>query len=115
MPEHRTLERLRQHYEVERELAARLRAASADERRRLYAVLYDELYRRVPDHPQLTGKSSAESTAATVATRMKLLRRFLRPDTTFLEVGAGDCALSLEVDLSCTEPRVMNLLMVLAA
>ena len=27
---------------------------------------------------------------------MLLLRRFLRPDSTFLEIGPGDCALSFE-------------------
>jgi Methyltransferase domain len=43
---------LRAHYEVERELAARLRAASRTERRTLYPAVYDELFRWVRTHPQ---------------------------------------------------------------
>ena len=94
--EKRTLEQLREHYEIERELAARLRRAPREERRRLYGPLYDELFRRVPLHPQLTEKDDPGVRAADVARQMKFLRRFLRPDSMFLEVGAGDCGLSLE-------------------
>jgi hypothetical protein len=95
--EKRTLEQLREHYEIERELAARLRRAPREERRRLYGPLYDELFRRVPLHPQLTEKGDPGARAADVARQMKFLRRFLRPDSVFLEIGAGDCGLSLEV------------------
>ena len=49
----RTQEQLRQHFEIERELAAKLKNASAAERKSLYNEVYDELFRRVPDHPQL--------------------------------------------------------------
>ena len=50
----RTPERVRAHYEIEMGLAASLRSANREDRKRLYGELYDELYRRVPDHPQLT-------------------------------------------------------------
>jgi hypothetical protein len=53
---------LRQHYEVERELAVRLRSATREQRRSLYGSLYNELYQRVPQHPQLRRKSSPELT-----------------------------------------------------
>ena len=79
------------------ELANRLRNASRQERRHLYASLYDEMYRRVPLHPQLTRKSSPEETQQAVASQMKFIKRFLSRDATFLEIGAGDCALSFEV------------------
>src|SRR5215210_3557988 len=91
--ESRSPERLREHYLIERELADRLRSAGRDERRHLYTALYDELFRRVRDHPQLTRKADARTQAASVAGRMSLLRRFLSPDTVYLEVGPGDCAL----------------------
>ncbi|MBN1503478.1 MAG: class I SAM-dependent methyltransferase [Candidatus Eisenbacteria bacterium] len=95
--EKRTPEQLREHYEIEKELAARLRSAPRDERRRLYGPLYDELFRRVPHHPQLTEKRDPGVRAADVARQMRFVRRFLTPDSVFLEVGAGDCGLSLEV------------------
>lgn len=91
----RTQALLRQHYEVERELADRLRLATREQRRSLYRSVYDELYQRVPHHPQLTRKSSAELTHKVLAPQLRLLRPYLRPETTLLEIGPGDCALSI--------------------
>lgn len=93
----RTLEELRQHYEAERDLADRLRNAPQAERARLYGIVYDELFQRVPHHPQLTRISDAAAQEAAVTERMALLRRFLRPDTVFLEIGSGDCSLTRRV------------------
>ena len=95
--EQRTNEQLREQYEIERELADRLRNASRIERGLLYASLYDELFRRVPHHPLVARKSSAEGTARSVASKMRFLEKFLDRDTTFLEIGPGDCVLSLAV------------------
>lgn len=95
--ETRSYERVKEHYRIEKELAARLRSAPREERRRLYTAVYDEMFRRVHDHPQLTLKASAASRQAEVAARLKLLRGYLRPDVTYLEVGPGDCALAKAV------------------
>jgi SAM-dependent methyltransferase len=95
--ETRSPERLRHHYEVERALAARLRTASRSERYRMLTGLYAELFQQVPDHPRLTRKLSPEMSRAAVEEQMRFLRRFLRADTTFLEIGPGDCALSFAV------------------
>lgn len=94
----RTASELRHHYQVEKELANQLRHASKEERGRLYSAVYNELYRRVPDHPQLTRKSSTLAVKRFVALQMRFIERFLdKGNSTFLEVGPGDCALSLEV------------------
>ncbi len=93
----RTLERLRAHYEIEKDLAARLRQAPVADRRHLYAALYDELFRRVPDHPQLQAKASPAARQLEVALQLGLFARFLTPATRFLEIGSGDCALTLAV------------------
>ena len=95
--ETRSAERVKEHYRIEKELAARLRSATKDERRYLYSAVYDELFRRVHDHPQLTLKASASSRQAEVAARLKLLSGYLRPNLTCLEVGPGDCALATAV------------------
>jgi SAM-dependent methyltransferase len=95
--EDRTNEELLQHYQVEVELADRLRGAHKDERRKLYASVYDELFQRVPSHPQLRRKASAEDSAKRVSAQMKLLKPFLQSDTVFMEVGPGDCQLALAV------------------
>jgi SAM-dependent methyltransferase len=96
-PEHRTPEQIREHYEIEKELANRLRNASKHVRRHLYSALYDELYRRVPYHPQLTRKSSPQEREQAVSAKIRFLRPFLNKEITFLEIGPGDCALAFEV------------------
>ena len=93
----RTAEQLRDHYEIEKELADRLRHATKEQRRSLYSEVYDELFRRVPHHPQLVRRHDPNWQRDQVACQMKLLRRFVTPETVFLEVGAGDCALSLHL------------------
>ena len=101
--EARSAQRLRAHYDIERELADRLRDAPAPERRRLYATLYDELFRRVPDHPQLTAHGTAPARAREVDAQMHLLARFLTPRTTLVEIGPGDCALSFRACATARE------------
>ncbi|MBE9166062.1 class I SAM-dependent methyltransferase [Pleurocapsales cyanobacterium LEGE 06147] len=95
--EKRNIEQIREHYEIEKELASRLRNSSEKERQYLYTALYDELFKKVPLHPQLTRKSNSKITAWVVSQRMQLLSHFLNLNTTFLEVGPGDCSLSIEV------------------
>ena len=95
--EHRAPALLRQQYEVERELADRLRRATREQRRSLYRSVYDELYQRVPHHPQLARKSSVELTREALGPQLRLLQPYLRPETTLLEIGPGDCALSVAV------------------
>lgn len=93
----RTRNQLRHHFDAERELADRLRGSSRDERRTLYATVYDELFQRVPDHPQLSRKGNAEQRLAFAQAQLRELRTLLTPESTFLEIGAGDCALSYAV------------------
>jgi SAM-dependent methyltransferase len=95
--EPRTAAELFEDYSTEKELAARLRVAPAAERAGLYSSLYDEMYRRTPQHPQLRRKASAAETAAAVARQLGLVRPLVGPDTVFLEVGPGDCAVSFAV------------------
>lgn len=93
----RSLDRLRAHYLVERSLADRLRAANREERKALYGRVYDELFQRVPDHPQLTRKADPAAQEEKIAEHLKLLDPVLTPETTFVEVGPGDCSLSVHV------------------
>lgn len=86
---------LREHYLIERELADRLRRAGAAERRSLYPLVYDELYRRVPSHPM--NRPNQHGRARGVGQDLAFLRRFLRPGCVFMEIGAGDCALACRI------------------
>jgi len=90
-------EGIRRHYEIERELSDRLRNSDWQERARLYSEVYDELFRRVPDHPQNERKASAAAQAERMREELALLKPFLSRENTYLEIGAGDCALAFEV------------------
>jgi SAM-dependent methyltransferase len=95
-PKERSAEQIRNHYLIEKELAAQLRSATKENRRQLYTSLYDELFRRVPDHPQIS-LSHETSSQHSLNNRLALLRKHLHPSVTYLEVGAGDCSLAIEV------------------
>jgi SAM-dependent methyltransferase len=83
------------HYEVEKELANRLRRASKEERRSLYRVVYDEIPRQIKNHPLIQRAADAAARDRVATSRRKLLERFVEPRTRFLEIGAGDCALAM--------------------
>jgi SAM-dependent methyltransferase len=95
--EQRTFAQLKEHYDIEKELADRLRNAAKEERRSLYNVVYDERCWRIPHHPLVAQASDPAARARAVAPQMRLLRSFVKPETTFLELGPGDCALAIEV------------------
>ena len=93
----RTKQQLREHYELEKKLAHKLRNATKNEERTLYTSLYDELYRLIPLHPQLTRKESPEQQQQEIEGQMLILRRLLDKNKTFMEVDPGDWTLSLHV------------------
>ena len=97
IPPSRNAADVEHHYRVEVELAQRLRSAPRAERLGLYGQVYDELFRRVPNHPQLTRKVSEAERRKGVADRITTLLPFVGPDTVFLEIGAGDGSLTLAV------------------
>lgn len=94
--ESRTAAQIREHYEIEKEIALRLRQSTLLERRSMYNEAYDELYRRVPNHPLLHNNSQAENQKR-IAKEVLNLQRFLTKDTVYLEVGPGDCGIAFEV------------------
>lgn len=93
----RTPERLRHHFQVEKELAARLRHSTRAERTSLFKTLYGELFERVPDHPRLTRRDTPEASQRKVQSQLCLLLPYLKPDTAFLEFAPGDCRLAAAV------------------
>ena len=95
--DNRPLESLRHQYEVEKDLHGRLMNSTRAERTKLFAELYDELFRRVPDHPRLTRRDTEEYSRRAVAARMNILRPHLAGVKTFMEIAPGDCRLAYEM------------------
>jgi SAM-dependent methyltransferase len=90
LADNRAPDRIRHHYEVERELAARLRRSNREERTELFKVLYGELFQRVPDHPRLVRGEKPEDTALKVRAALRLLEPHLGLEKTLVEFAPGD-------------------------
>jgi len=97
VPANRTYEGLLHHFEIERAIAKRLKAADRQERKQIYSTMYDQLFAQVPDHPRLTRRADASLTDRLNKTKTKLLEPFLNADSVFLEFGSGDCRFSFEM------------------
>lgn len=97
MADTRDPDSLRRHFEVERELADKLRRSTRSERSKLFGDLYSELFRRVPDHPRLQRRESDADSRKSVAAQMRLLEPFLGSAKVFLEFAPGDCRLAAAV------------------
>jgi SAM-dependent methyltransferase len=89
----RTIDRVRDHYLIERKLADRLRDAPEDQRSTVYGEVYDELFRSVPDHPQLSIDHRVRERH--VLAKLRFVSRFLTKDSCLMEIGAGDCLFSI--------------------
>lgn len=99
--EHRSIDELRRQFDIERELAQRLRDAA--DRGGLYSSVYEEFLRRVPHYREEQHDQAAMD--ALVALQLRLLDPFLASRPRFLEVGGAGGALTSE--LSRRLPRVI--------
>ena len=97
LPPDRSYEQIENHYLVERAIAKRLKMANRAERINIYASMYDELFRKVPDHPRLTRRNSDVLTAKSNKNKYTLIRRSIGKDTVFMEFAPGDCRFSMEM------------------
>ncbi|MEM7543824.1 MAG: class I SAM-dependent methyltransferase [Pseudomonadota bacterium] len=91
----RSADQIKFHYEVEKELAARLRRATREERKQLYTPLYDELFRTVSDHPMLHANSMHDDGERMA--HLKWLTGSLHNNAVYLELGPGDCGFASRV------------------
>src|SRR5690349_5505248 len=88
------MDRLLDHYTTEQRLANRLRAAPPDQRSKVYSEVYDELFRCIPDHPQLAIDPAQRNQQ--ILAKLRFVSRFLNNDSCLMEIGAGDCAFSIK-------------------
>lgn len=95
--EQRSFERIKYHYEIEKNLAEKLKNSTKEERLYLYSEVYNELYEKVTDISQLTQKASLENTKKAVQNKMEFLKRFLSSKQTVVEIGPGDCSFSFKI------------------
>lgn len=97
LPAGRTLEQLKNHYLVEKAIAQKLMRSTRDERKKIYATMYDELFARVPDHPRLSRRADSGATSTENGVKLDLVGRFLDKSKVFLEYAPGDCRFAIDV------------------
>ena len=68
--------------------------ADKAERRKLYTALYDELFQRVPDHPQVLERDNPDIERRRVLGQARFLSAMVKPGETYLELGPGVCSLA---------------------
>jgi len=90
--EPRSAERLLAHFQLERNLATRLRHAPREERPVLYQQLYDTLSSTLPDHPQNTKTREARSDR--IAQQLDILLPLPSSRETYMEIGCDVAALT---------------------
>jgi predicted SAM-dependent methyltransferase len=79
-----------EHFQLERKLANQLRATTAEQRRSMYGEVYTVLF---STFPELANKHET-SPEERIGWQLKLVQKLYNKDKVFLEIGAGDCALS---------------------
>ncbi len=96
------------HYELEKQLAAQLKNANREERKRLYGELYDKLFSEITFHPQISRKDDVEASHREVSRKMRLVSRFLKPESDFVEIGPGDCSFSIAASAQVKRVRALD-------
>lgn len=96
--DNRAPERIVAHYDLERRLAARMRLSTQSQREHgLYTEMYDALLGELDDHPRkrpITEKGR-RNRAAYVRRQADLILGHMRERDVFLEIGGGDCEVTL--------------------
>jgi SAM-dependent methyltransferase len=90
-PSNRSYAQLLKHYEIEKNLATRLKQSRREERTAILNSMYDELFEKVPDHPRLVRRNDEAATERYITSKMALLGGFLPNAKTYLEFAPGDC------------------------
>lgn len=97
LPKNRSLEQIMNHYLVEKDIAEKLIKSSREERKQVYATMYDDLFDKVPDHPRLIARDDCEVTLTRNKNKLAIFDEYINESTVFAEFGSGDCKLGYEV------------------
>ncbi len=62
----------------------------------MYQAAYGELYSSLPHHPMMSRSSSPVERLAHARPSLRTLRPYLERATSFLEIGPGDCGVTIE-------------------
>ena len=91
LPTDRTFEQIKNHYEVEKAIALRVKNSTREERAALFPHIYEEIFEKVPDHPRLKAREGASESDARRLAKLRLVKNYLKTSDTYAEFGPGDC------------------------
>lgn len=91
LPKNLNYEQAKNQYLAEKAIAKRLMESNREQRKIIYATMYDEVLSKMPDHPRLTHNYSLKRTAKANKQKYSILRGLLNKSTEFLEFAPGDC------------------------
>ncbi len=97
LPKGRSYEQILHHYLVEKNIANKLKIANRKDRIKIYASMYEELFREVTDHPRLKQRSSSVLTTRANERKFMLIKDFLNKSSVFAEFAPGDCSFAMYV------------------
>jgi SAM-dependent methyltransferase len=97
LPDKRTYEQILNHYLVEKAIAEKLKNSNREERKLIYATMYDELFKKVPDHSRIIQREDEQRTQIVNKEKLSMVHRFLKPSSIFVEFAPGDCRFAMEV------------------
>lgn len=79
-------------FQLEKILRKKLLESNKNSRRHLYREVYDQFFDKTSHKTVVNDKVSQSDLAQT-----NLLKQFLNPNSSFLEIGPGDCSLSINL------------------
>lgn len=89
-------------FDVEKQHADQLRQEKDPHKRRLlYGPVYKSYFEKLPFHPQFTIKHDEQKKKDRTDYQLALLKPYINNQTTLLEIGAGDCSLSIAAAPYC--------------
>tara|TARA_B100001287_G_scaffold238699_1_gene212268 strand:- start:4791 stop:5651 length:861 start_codon:yes stop_codon:yes gene_type:complete len=84
-------------YESEIKNSNRLRISDPIKRKKLYEKVYEDYYSELPFHPAFKLKEDKKTRQNRLEFQICKLRPLLNKNENFVEVGAGDCSLSINI------------------
>lgn len=102
------ISQVKQIYDEEVKQSNILRQSDPKVRKQLYSKVYDAYFSQLPFHPQFTIKQDDKKKKYRTDFQLAYVTPFLNKQKLFMEIGAGDCSLSIAVSDFCKKVFAME-------
>ena len=75
--------------------------SNATIRKNSYTKAYESYFKNLPFHPQFTVKKDKTKIKYRIDFQINQIHSFIKPNATFVEIGAGDCSLTIAISSYC--------------